>query len=119
MAEPGRACRAGTARSTSTVNDTNQRWAVRETVADKMRAVPFCSLRASLRVDSCVRIGPRRGSVTVPPAQRITPAPNRNASRDLPRLLNLGNPSRLPFRSPVLDLMKSVSARSRSRNDSW
>ena len=73
IAEPGRACRAGTARSTSTVNDTNHRCAVRDTVADRIRAVPFSSLRASLRVDSCVRIVPSRGRVTVLPAQRIAP----------------------------------------------
>jgi hypothetical protein len=66
-----------------------------------------------------VRIVPRRGSVTVFPLQRMTPAPNRNESRHLPRFLNLGNPRRLPFRFPFPDLTKSLRARSRSRNASW
>ncbi len=101
------------------VNDTNHRCAVRETVADKMRAVPFSSLRASFRVDSWVRMVPSRGSVTVVPEQRITPVPNRNESLHFPRFLAFGNPSRLPFRRPFFDLMKSHSARSRSRNASW
>ncbi len=107
------------ARSTSTVNDTNHRPAVRDTVADTMRAVPAASLRASLRVDSWVRIVPSRGSVTVVPAQPIAPVPNRNESLHLPRFLNRGKPSRLPFRCPFFDAMKSRSARSRSRNASW
>jgi hypothetical protein len=48
------------ARSTSTVNDTNHRPAVRDTVADKMRAVPAPSLRASFpnRPFSLVRAVP-------------------------------------------------------------
>jgi hypothetical protein len=36
------------------VNDTNQRCAVRDTVADKMRADPSATLDASFPVDSCV-----------------------------------------------------------------
>ena len=71
MADPGRACRSGMARSTSTVNDTNHRPAVWDTVADMMRAVPASSRRASLRVDSWVRMTPSRGRVTVLPAQPI------------------------------------------------
>ena len=118
-AEPGRAWRCGTSRSTSTVNDANHRCAVRETVADRMRADPFPTRRASFRVDSCVLMVPSRGSVTVPQSQRITPVVNRNESRHFPRFLNRGNPSRFPFRCPFFDLMKSRSARSRSRNASW
>ena len=38
--------------------------AVRDTVADRIRAVPASIRRASFRVDSWVRIRPRRGSVT-------------------------------------------------------
>ena len=82
-------------------------------------AVPFASLRASLQVDSWVAMVPSRGRVTVVPEQRIAPVENRNASRHLPRFLNLGKPSRLPFRWPFRDLVKSRSARSRSRNASW
>ncbi len=100
------------------MNDTNQRCAVRDTVADRIRAVPSSSRRASFRVDSCVRIVPRRGRVTVPRPQRSVPV-SRNESRHLPRFLNRGNPSRRPFRSPFFDLVKSRSARSRSRNASW
>jgi len=118
MTEPDRLCRPGTARSTSQVNDTNHRCAVRVTVADRMRAVPFSSLRASFRVDSCVVIVPSLGSVTLRPPQRIVPAPNRKESRHLPRFLNRGNPSLRPARSPFLDFAKSWSARSRSRNAS-
>ena len=70
-------------------------------------------------MDSCVRIMPSRGSVTVVPAQRIAPVLNRNESRHFPRFFNLGKPSRLPLRCPFLDLTKSRSARSRSRNASW
>jgi hypothetical protein len=92
---------------------------VRDTVADRMRAVPASRRRASLRVDSCVRIVPSRGSVTALAAQRITPVPNRNESRHLPRFLNFGKPSLRPLRSPFFDLMKSASARSRLRNASW
>ena len=116
---PQRRWQSGSTRWTSTVNDTNHRCAVRETVADRIRAVPFSSLRASFRVDSWVRMVPSRGSVTVVPEQRITPAPNRNESLHFPRFLAFGNPSRLPFRRPFFDLMKSRSARSRSRNASW
>ena len=119
IADPGRECRSGMARSASTVNDTCQRCAVRVTVAGKIRAVPLSSLRASLRVDSCVRSVPSLGRVTVRPAHRITPAPNRNESRHLPRFLNLGKPSPRPLRSPFRDLVKSRSALSRSRNASW
>ena len=106
------------ARSTSTVKDTNQRCARRDTVADKIRADPFSSRRASFLVGSCVLRVPRRGRVTVPRPQRTVPV-SRNESRHLPRFLNRGNPSRLPFRCPLLDLVKSRSARSRSRNASW
>ena len=61
---------------------------------------------------------PSRGSVTVVPEQRMTPAPNRNESLHLPRFLAFGNPGRVPFRWPFFDLTKSRSARSRSRNAS-
>jgi hypothetical protein len=53
-----------------------------------------------LLADSRVRIAPRRGSVTVVPAQRIAPVEKRNESRHLPRFLNLGKPSLRPFRWP-------------------
>ena len=105
------------ARSASTANDTDQRCAVRVTVADKMRAVRFSSLRASLRVDSCVRSVPSLGSVTVRPAHRITPAPYRNESRHLPRFLNLGKPGR-PLRCPSRR-GEVRSALSRSGYASW
>ena len=78
---------------------------MRDTVADNTRAVPGSSRRASLRVDSCVLIVPSLGSVTVAPAQRITPVENRNASLHLPRFLGRGKPSLLPFRSPRFDLL--------------
>jgi hypothetical protein len=68
-----------------------------------MRAVPSSSLRASLSTGSCVRIGPSRGSLTVPRPQWIAPV-SRNESRHFPRLLNFGNPSSLPLRCPFLDL---------------
>src|SRR5437764_6806713 len=62
---------------------------------------------------------PSRGRVTVFRAQRSTPVLNRNESRHFPRFLKFGKPSRFPLRSPFLDLMKSLSARSKSRKDSW
>ena len=102
ITEPGRARAAGAARSTSTVNDTNHRWAVRETVADRMRAVPLASLRASLRVDSWLRTVPSRGSVTVVPAHRMTPAPNRNESLHRPPF-ELWEPEPAALRSPRFD----------------
>ena len=90
----------------------------RGAVADRMRADPASRRRASLRVDSWVLMVPSRGRVTVVPVQRIVPVENRNESRHRPRFLNLGNPSLRPLRWPFLDLMKSRSARSRSRNAS-
>jgi len=59
------------------VNDTSHRCAVRETVADKMRAVPASKRRASFRVDSCVRMVPSFGRVAVVPVQRIGSAESR------------------------------------------
>jgi hypothetical protein len=119
VAVPGRACRPGISRSTSTVNDTNQRCAVRVTAADRMRAAPSSTFRDSLPVSSRVLIVPRRGSVTVLPPQRMTPGPKRNESRAFPFRLRPGNPGRFPLRSPLRDLTKSFSARSRFRNASW
>ncbi len=62
--------------------------AVRDTVADTIRAVPAASRRASLRVDSWVRMTPSRGQVTGVPMQLIAPVLNRNEFRHLPRFLN-------------------------------
>ena len=107
------------ARSTWTVKDTNHRPAVRDTVADTIRAVPAVRRRASLRVDSQVRMTPSRGKVTVVPVQLIAPVLNRNESRHRPRFLTRGKPSRWPFRCPFLEAMKSRRARSRFRNASW
>ncbi len=59
---PGRTCAAGTRRPTSTVNDTNHRWAMRETVADKIRAVP-ASRRTARPLKGTVRGGWRPGAV--------------------------------------------------------
>ena len=92
--------------------------AVPKGLADRIRAVPLPSLRASLRVDSCVPTAPSRGRRTVLPAQRIAPVENRKESRHFPRFLNRGNPSRRPFRTPLRDAVKSRSARPRSRNAS-
>lgn len=118
IAVPGLAWESGTSRTTSTANDTNQRCALRLTVADRMRADPVAILTASPPVSSWVRMAPSLGSVTVFPEQRITPAPNRNESRPFPFFFRFGKPSFFPFRWPFLDLTKSDSARSRFRNAS-
>ena len=117
IAEPGRACRSGIARSTSTVNDTNQRCAVRETVADRMRAVP--SPAAGQLAGGLVRTdraeagqGDRRpGAADHPGAE-----PERVPA--LAPLLDLREPQPLALPLALLRLVKSRSARSRSRNAS-
>src|SRR5215510_15688682 len=58
-------------------------------------------------------------SFTVVPEHDARSPVTLNESRHLPRFLNFGNPSLRPFRWPFLDLMKSVSARSRFRKASW
>jgi hypothetical protein len=117
-AVPGRACACGRPHCSSTVKETNQRCAVRLTVADKIRAVPASTREASVLVSSCVRTAPRRGRVTVAPAQRSVPV-SRKESLALPFFFHRGNPSLFPLRRPFLDLTKSPSARSRFRNASW
>ena len=118
MTVPGRACRTGMSRSSATVNETCQRCAVRDTVADKIRAVPAATRRASFVVGSCVAMVPSRGRVTVLPWQRMVPV-SRKESLALRRFLYRGKPGFLPFRCPFLDLTKSARARSRFRKDSW
>ena len=61
--QPGR-CGPGTARCTWQVKLTNQRPPCRLMVAARIRAVPCSRRRASLRVDSWVRIRPSRGKTT-------------------------------------------------------
>ena len=87
IAVPGRGCGSGTARSTSTVKDTNQRCAVRDTVADRIRAVPSSSRRASFRVDSWVPDHPEAGQ-----GDRAPPAAQRP-----------GQPERVPAPAPLLE----------------
>jgi hypothetical protein len=99
--EPGRAG-AGSWRSISTENEQNHRPARCDTVAERIRAVPRSTCRASFRVDSCVRTVPIRASVTCrrSPASPNAPVVNRHESP--PRLpLNLANPSFGPWRLPV------------------
>jgi hypothetical protein len=74
------------ARSSATVNDTHQRCAVRDTVADRMRAVPSATRPASLVVGSHVAMVPSRGSWTVLPWQRTVPV-SRKESFALRRFL--------------------------------
>jgi hypothetical protein len=105
-------------RSSSTVNDTCRRCAVRLTVADSTRAVPAATRPASFAVGSCVAMVPSRGRVTVFRSQRMVPV-SRKESLALRRFLYRGKPSFLPFRWPFLDLTKSARARSRFRNASW
>jgi hypothetical protein len=54
----------GSLRVISTENDTHQRPARCDTVAERIRAAPRSTCRASVRVDSSVRIVPIRGSRT-------------------------------------------------------
>src|SRR5215212_2853376 len=94
---------AGTSRWSSTENETNQRLARREMVAERMRAVRCSTRRASFRVDSWVRTLPSRGNVTWCRSgpTRIAPVVNRQVSGARPRFLKRGNPTLAPFRRPL------------------
>src|ERR671934_566232 len=77
-----------------------------------MWAVPRWRCRASLRVDSCVRTVPMRGSFTCLRSVSVSPnAPvvNRHDHPDR-LLLNRGNPSLRPLRLPLRELSQFVSA---------
>src|SRR5579862_5216810 len=83
------------ARWTMTWNEQNHRpVGSSDRVADRMRAVPAPIRRASFRVDSCVRIRPRRGRVTWRrlASARIVPVVNRTDRRERADL-NTGKPA--------------------------
>lgn len=107
--------RAGTLtwRATSTVNAQYQRPASRRTVADRIRAVPVSSRRASLRVDSCVLIMPTLGKVTClrSVSTRITPVVNRTLGAVRRRTLKRGNPTLRPARLPHLESAQFLNER--------
>jgi hypothetical protein len=67
------------------VKDTNQRWAVLETVAERILALPSAILRARASVVSWVRMVPSLGRVTVVPEQRITPPLTSASTASRPR----------------------------------
>src|SRR6266702_25941 len=109
---------AGSTRSTSTEKDTNQRpdWWVM--VAERMRPVPRATCRASVRVDSCVRTTPIRGSRTCRRSVSTRPnAPVVNRHDSLDRFpLNLGNRTLGPRRVPLFDVVQLPSAVARFAN---
>jgi hypothetical protein len=71
---------------------------LRETVAERILALPSASLRASASVVSWVRMVPSLGRVTVVPEQRITPVLKRKESRHRPFFLCPGKPRLLSAR---------------------
>ena len=95
----------------STENEQNQRPDRYVTVADRIRARPCSTCRASFRVDSCVRTVPIRGNRTCrrSSARPNAPVVNRH---DMPcRLpLNLGNRTFGPRRVPFFDAFQLPSA---------
>lgn len=82
------------------------------TVADKIRAVPASIRRANLRVDSCVRTTPSRGSVMWrrSASHRMTPVVNRT-ERGARAVLNRGKPTARPARCPLRDFDHASSPR--------
>ena len=103
---------AGSLRVTSTENDTCHRPARCDTAAERIRAVPPSTCRASFRVDSWVRTTPMRGSVTCrrsAAGRPNAPVVNRH---DMPcRLpLNRGNRTFRPRRLPDLDAFQLPNA---------
>nr|WP_258948303.1 hypothetical protein [Lentzea californiensis] len=107
---PGRVG-AGSARVISTENEQNQRPDRQDTAADRIRAVPRSTCRASFRVDSQVRTVPMRGSVTCRRSSVRPNAPVVNRHDTPPRLpLNLGNRTGAPRRPPVREPCQFVSA---------
>lgn len=101
------------ARTISTVKAQNQRLPSRLAVADRIRAVPASSRRASLRVDSWVFIRPILGSVTWcrSGSTRIAPVVNLIEGVVLRRVLNRGKPTRAPARLPDFESLKFFNAR--------
>ena len=103
---------AGSWRVISTENEQHHRPPRCDTVADRIRALPCSTCRASFRVDSCVRTSPIRGSFTCLRsglARPTAPVVNRH---DMPcRLpLNLGNRTFGPRRVPFFDAFQLPSA---------
>jgi len=103
---------AGSVRVISTDNDTNQRPRRCDTVADRIRALPRSTCRASLRVDSYVRTVPTRGSFTCRRSPSIRPnAPVVNRHDNPARLpLNRGNRTVGPRRLPARDAAQLPNA---------
>jgi hypothetical protein len=96
----------------STENATCQRPRWNDTVAERIRAVPRSTCRASLRVDSWVRTTPIRGSFTCRRSAAVRPnAPVLNRHDKRARfVLNRGNRIVGPLRLPCLELCQLVSA---------
>ena len=109
--ESGRAG-AGSWRVISTENEQNHRPPRCDTVADRIRALPCSTCRASFRVDSCVRTRGDAGQLDVPAvgvgqAERAGGEPARQPCR-LP--LNFGNRTFGPRRVPFFDAFQLPSA---------
>jgi len=103
---------AGSWRVISTENEQNHRPPRCDTVADRIRALPCSTCRASFRVDSCVRTSPIRGSFTCLRSGLARPtAPVVNRHDMACRLpLNRGNRTVGPRRFPVFDACQLPSA---------
>jgi hypothetical protein len=103
---------AGSWRVISTEKDTCHRPARCDTVAERIRARPCSTCRASFRVDSCVRTSPMRGSVTCRRSAAGTPnAPVVNRHDWVFRLpVNRGNRTVGPRRFPVFEACQLPSA---------
>jgi len=103
---------AGSWRSTSTENEHNHRPPRCDTVADRIRALPCSTCRASFRVDSWVRTSPIRGSLTCLRSVSGRPnAPVVNRHDMACRLpLNRGNRTVGPRRFPVFDACQLPNA---------
>ena len=103
---------AGSWRVISTENEHNHRPPRCDTVADRIRALPCSTCRASFRVDSCVGTRPIRGSFTCLRSGLGRPtAPVVNRHDMACRLpLNRGNRTVGPRRFPVFDACQLPSA---------
>ena len=108
--DPGGHAACGMARSTSSREQTNQRCADPETVADKMRAVPFVESAApACRVGSVRAYHAETGRIASSRRSGSPSRPNRKESRRSPRSLTFGK--RLAYPSATFTQLLEVSER--------
>jgi len=105
----------GSCRWISTDNEQNQRPPRWVTVADRTRAVPRSTWRASVRADSWVRTTPIRGNRTCLRSRSTRPKLPVVKRQDIARRLPLsrGNRTFDPRRAPVFDTFRLPSATAR------